>query len=110
MVTTVMRFLAAQMHMYSASQVFSDANAPTVKALEQTLGQDCHRLQPDMTMKLSPQYPLMAFGGVVTKVSGTSPHQVLPTPLIPVPLTSRTRVPIAPMGVRYRYVFRLRPL
>lgn len=77
--------LEAQMHMYSASQVFSDANAPTVKALEQTLGQNCHRLQPDMTMKLLPQYPLMAFGGVVTKVSGTSPHQVLPTPLIPVP-------------------------
>jgi hypothetical protein len=76
--------LSSQMHMYSASQVFSDANAPTVAALNQALGEDCHRLQPGMSMKLSPQYPLMAFGGVVTKISGTA-REAVPTPLIPVP-------------------------
>ena len=77
--------LAQQMNMSSASEVFSDANPPTVKALDQTLGLDCHQLQPGMPMKLSPQYPLMAFGGLITKVSGTTSRVALPTPLIPVP-------------------------
>jgi hypothetical protein len=77
--------LALHMNMYSASEVFSDANPVTVTALNQTLGLNCHRLQPGMPLKMSPQYPLMAFGGVITKVSGTAQREVLPTPLIPVP-------------------------
>ena len=71
-----------QMRMADAGQVFSDANPVTVKALNATLGQDCHDLQPGMVLPLSPQYPLVALGGVVLKVEATTPQQVLPTPLI----------------------------
>ncbi len=74
--------LAYQMHMTNAGQVFSDVNPTTVKALNASLGQDCHALQPGMVLPLSPQYPLVAFGGVVLKINATSPQQVLPTPLI----------------------------
>jgi len=74
--------LAVQMHMTDAGQIFSDANPNTVKALDNAIGQDCHALQPGMVIKLSPQYPLVALGGVVLKVEATSPQQPLPTPLI----------------------------
>ncbi len=74
--------LTYQMHMANAGQVFSDVNPNTVKALNTALGQDCHALQPGMVLPLSPQYPLVAFGGVVQKIDATSPQQVLPTPLI----------------------------
>ncbi|GAC1358233.1 MAG: hypothetical protein NVSMB38_41210 [Ktedonobacteraceae bacterium] len=74
--------LAYQMRMTNAGQVFSDVNPNTVKALNASLGQDCHALQPGMVLPLSPQYPLIAFGGVVLKIDATSPQQVLPTPLI----------------------------
>ncbi|GLV57164.1 hypothetical protein KDH_40020 [Dictyobacter sp. S3.2.2.5] len=77
--------LAYRMHMYSASEVFSDANAVTVKQLSHDVGQDCHRLQPGMVLTLSPQYPLVALGGVLTKIEGSTTRQVLPTPLIKVP-------------------------
>jgi len=70
------------MHMTDAGQIFSDANPNTVKALDNAIGQDCHALQPGMVIKLSPQYPLVALGGVVLKVEATSPQQPLPTPLI----------------------------
>ncbi|WP_126549254.1 hypothetical protein [Dictyobacter kobayashii] len=76
--------LAYRMHMYSASQVFSDANPNTVKQLSQDLGQDCHRLQPGMVLTLSPQYPLVALGGVLLKIDAATARQVLPTPLIKV--------------------------
>ncbi len=76
--------LAIQMRMVDAGQVFSDVNPNTVKALDAALGQDCHKLQPGMVLPLSPQYPLIAFGGVVLKVSATAPQQVLPTPVIDV--------------------------
>ncbi|GAC1661192.1 MAG: hypothetical protein PVS3B3_31670 [Ktedonobacteraceae bacterium] len=74
--------LTYQMRMANAGQVFSDVNPNTVKALNASLGQDCHALQPGMVLPLSPQYPLVAFGGVVQKIDATSPQQVLPTPLI----------------------------
>ena len=62
--------LIDKMHMYSASQVFSDANANTVTQLSKDIGQDCHKLQPGMIVKLSPQYPLVALSGVLLKSMG----------------------------------------
>ncbi len=77
--------LTVQMRMADASQIFSDANPKTVKALNAAVGQNCGDLQPGEVMRLWPQYPLVALGGVVLKISATSPQQVLPTPLINVP-------------------------
>lgn len=74
--------LAYRMHMYSASEVFSDTNPDTVKQLGKDVGQDCHRLQPGMPVTLSPQYPLVALGGVLLKIEAMTPQQVLPTPVI----------------------------
>ncbi len=74
--------LAYHMHMYSAGEVFSDVKPETVQALNKTIGQDCHRLQPGMQLTLSPQYPLIALGGELLKIEGATPQQVLPTPLI----------------------------
>ena len=76
--------LAYHMHMYSAGEVFSDVKPETVQALNQAIGQDCHRLQPGMQLSLFPQYPLVAFGGELLKIDGATPQQVLPTPLIKV--------------------------
>ena len=76
--------LTTQMHMADAGQIFSDANPNTVKTLDAAVGQNCHALQPGIVLTLSPQYPLVALGGVVLKVSATSPQQPLPTPLIPI--------------------------
>ncbi len=76
--------LAYHMHMYSAGEVFSDVKPETVRALDQTIGQNCHRLQPGMQLSLSPQYPLVALGGELLKIEGATPQQVLPTPLIKV--------------------------
>lgn len=77
--------LTFQMRMNDAGQVFSDVKPATVKTLNATLGKDCRDLQPGMALSLSPQYPLIAFGGVVLKIEATTPQQVLPTPLIQVP-------------------------
>ncbi len=74
--------LAVQMRMADAGQVFSDANPGTVKALGSAVGQDCHALQPGMVLTLFPQYPLVAIGGIVLKISPISLPQALPTPLI----------------------------
>jgi len=77
--------LAFQMNMQAAGEVFSDANPETVQALNHTLGQDCHTLQPGLVLSLPPQYPLVALGGVVLKIESTTPQQLVPTPLINVP-------------------------
>lgn len=77
--------LTFQMRMADASQIFSDANPSTVKVLSAAVGQNCHNLKPGLVLTLSPQYPLLAFGGLVLKVEATSPQEVLPTPLVPVP-------------------------
>jgi hypothetical protein len=77
--------LAIRMRMADAGQIFSDANPNTVKALDSVVGQDCHKLQPGMVIRLAPHYPLMALGGVVLKIDPTSPQQPLPTPLINIP-------------------------
>jgi hypothetical protein len=77
--------LTFQMNMNDAGQVFSDVKPETVKALDKTVGLDCHALQPGMTMTLSPQYPLIAFGGIVQKIASNTAAQVIPTPLINVP-------------------------
>lgn len=77
--------LTFQMRMARAGQIFSDVNPNTVKALDKALGQDCHALQPGMVLPLSPQYPLLAIGGIVVKIEAATPQQVLPTPLINVP-------------------------
>jgi len=84
--------LAFQMNMASAGQVFSDANPVTVQALNATIGHDCHRLQPGLVLSLPPQYPLVALGGVVLKISATSPQQVIPTPLIAVTREAQSTV------------------
>jgi len=80
--------LTIQMRMADAGQIFSDANPNTVKALDSLVGQNCHALQPGMIIRLAPQYPLVAFGGVVLKVDPTSTQQPLPTPLINIPIQS----------------------
>lgn len=74
--------LTIQMYMTDASQIFSDANPNTVKALNSVTGQNCHALQPGMVLALSPQYPLVALGGVVLKINPMTQQQPLPTPLI----------------------------
>lgn len=74
--------LAVQMHMVDAGTTFTDVKPNTVKALDASIGEDCHALQPGMVLTLSPHYPLIAFGGQVLKINATSPQQVLPTPLI----------------------------
>lgn len=77
--------LTYQMHLADAGTIFTDLKLNTVKALDASIGQDCHKLQPGMVLALSPQYPLVTFGGVIVKVDATSPQQVIPTPLIKVP-------------------------
>jgi hypothetical protein len=77
--------LTFQMRMADAGTIFSDVKPNTVKALENVVGQNCHALQPGMVLSLAPQYPLVALGGVVLKISATTPQQVVPTPLINVP-------------------------
>ena len=74
--------LAVQMHMSDAGVVFNDVKPNTIGALDSSTGQDCHALQAGMVLTLSPQYPLIAFGGQVLTVAATSPQQVLPTPVI----------------------------
>ncbi len=77
--------LTYQMRMAAASEVFSDVKPETIRALNDTLGQDCHKIQPGIVIPLSPQYPLVALGGTVQKIEALTPQQVLPTPLINVP-------------------------
>ncbi|MBV9617067.1 MAG: hypothetical protein JO031_16555, partial [Ktedonobacteraceae bacterium] len=77
--------LTFHMNMNDAGEIFSDVKPETVKALDKTVGLDCHALQPGMTMTLSPQYPLIAFGGIVQKIASNTTQQVVPTPLINVP-------------------------
>ena len=84
--------LTIQMRMADAGQIFSDANPDTVKALDSLVGQDCHALQPGMIIRLAPQYPLVAVGGVVLKVDPTSPRQLLPTP--PIHVTTQPQAAI----------------
>lgn len=74
--------LAVQMHMADAGTIFADIKPKTIQALNASIGQNCHALQPGLVLALSPQYPLIAFGGEVLKVDATSSQQVLPTPLI----------------------------
>jgi len=74
--------LTFQMHMNDASQIFSDANPETVRALGKAAGLDCHALQPGMTMLLSPQYPLVALGGIIEGIVSSATQQLVPTPLI----------------------------
>ena len=74
--------LTYEMNMLGASEVFSDTNPATVKQLSHDVGLDCHSLQPGMRMRLSPQYPLVALGGVLLKIDPATAREVLPTPLI----------------------------
>jgi hypothetical protein len=82
--------LAVQMNLVDAGEIFSDIKPNTIKALDTAIGQDCHALQPGMVLRLSPQYPLVALGGIVLKIDATSPQEVIPTPLIPVPTQDQT--------------------
>jgi hypothetical protein len=84
--------LTIQMRMVDAGQVFSDANPKTVQALDAAMGQDCHKIQPGMVLMLSPQYPLVALGGVVLKIQVITPQQVLPTPLVHIQPTQQIGV------------------
>jgi hypothetical protein len=74
--------LAVQMRMADAGTIFTDVKPDTIQALDASIGQNCHALQPGIVLTLSPQYPLIAFGGEVRKVDTTSSQQVLPTPVI----------------------------
>jgi len=76
--------LVSQMNMGAAGEVFSDANPETIQALNSTLGQDCNALQPGLVLSLSPQYPLIALGGLVLRIESTSSQQLVPTPLVDV--------------------------
>lgn len=84
--------LQYQMHMASAGHVFSEVKPETVQALNNSLGHNCLDLQPGTVLPLSPQYPLVAFGGVVLKIEATSPQQVVPTPLIQVTREAQSTV------------------
>lgn len=90
--------LLFQMHMLNAGEIFSDIKPETVKALNASLGQDCHLIQPGMTLPLSPHYPLVVLGGVVTKIEASTPQQVLPTPLIKIPPQQRLGVDCSGKG------------
>jgi hypothetical protein len=74
--------LSVQMNMTEAGTIFSSALPNTITALNAAVGQNCNDLQPGQVLTLSPQYPLVALGGRVLKVTATSPQQALPTPLI----------------------------
>lgn len=76
--------LAVQMRLSDAGTIFTDVKPNTIRALNATIGHDCHALQPGIVLTLSPQYPLIALGGQVLKVDATSPQRVLPTPVIDV--------------------------
>jgi len=77
--------LAYQMRFANANEVFSDQKPETVQALGASLGRDCHKLNQDMVLTLSPQYPLIAFGGEVLHVGSLTSPQGVPTPLINLP-------------------------
>ena len=77
--------LAYQMRFTDASEVFSDQKPETVQALNANLGHDCHAIHPGMLFTLSPQYPLVAFGGEVLRVGSLTSAQAMPTPLISLP-------------------------
>jgi len=80
--------LTIQMRMNDAGQLFSDANPNTVKALDSLIGQNCHAIQPGMNIRLAPQYPLVALGGIVLKVDLAAALLPMATPLIAVPTQS----------------------
>jgi hypothetical protein len=81
--------LTYQMNMNQAGTIFSDSKPETVAILNKAIGQDCHKLQPGMKLRLAPQYPLVALGGVVKKVElAATPQEKAvptPTPLITIP-------------------------
>ncbi len=77
--------LAYKMRFTNASEVFSDQKPETVQALNATLGHDCHAIHPGMVITLSPQYPLIAFGGEVLRIGSLTSPQSMPTPLITLP-------------------------
>lgn len=74
--------LTYQVHMADAGTIFADADPVTIQALTAALGQNCDDLQPGLVVSLSPQYPLVALGGLVLSIAPTGPQQALPTPLI----------------------------
>ncbi len=74
--------LSVHMNMADAGTIFSSATPDTITALNASIGQNCNDLQPGEVLTLSPQYPLVALGGRVLKVTATAAQQVLPTPLI----------------------------
>jgi hypothetical protein len=84
--------LMVQMRMIDAGEIFTDLKPNTIQALNTVVGQKCQVLQPGMVLPLSPQYPLVAFGGVVLKVDPLSAQEVIPTPLIPVPTQDQTAI------------------
>lgn len=77
--------LASQMRFTNANEVFSDQKPETVRILSANLGRDCHTLDQGMTLPLSPQYPLVAFGGEVLRIGSLTSPQGMPTPLIKLP-------------------------
>ena len=90
--------LAYQMRMNQAGVVFSDVKPETVQALNAALGEDCHHIQPGTALALSPQYPLVALGGIVLKIAALLPHQVIPTPLIHIRNTEQQQGPDCSRG------------
>lgn len=60
--------LRVQMHMADAGRIFIDSAPRTIRALSAALGQNCSPLLPGGVLRLPPQYPLIAVGGVVLKI------------------------------------------
>ena len=84
--------LTYQMRMADAGTVFAAADPVTIQALSAATGQNCNNLQPGLVVSLSPQYPLVALGGLVLSVTPTGPQQALPTPLINIASQQQTGV------------------
>lgn len=70
--------LSANMFMSDAGAVFSETKPAALHALGSSIGHDCHTLQPGNKLKLSPQYPLVAFGGPVLKVEAQNSMGLVP--------------------------------
>ncbi len=84
--------LNSQMNMADAGTIFSDSDPKAVKALNESLGNDCHALQPGMELHLSPQYPLIALGGIVQKIE-TKGAEGSTKPILPTPVANLQRTP-----------------
>ncbi|GHO42851.1 hypothetical protein KSX_10140 [Ktedonospora formicarum] len=74
--------LNTQMQMGASTKIFNDDQKNTIQALNKTLGQNCGELSIGSRVQLQPQYPLVAFGGIVRKIGAPPAAEPTPTPAI----------------------------